>query len=210
METIKRFFEKNKITEEQFYGAETVGGPLDLSSLTSLPEGFNPTVGGPLDLGSLTSKYTPLPKNYIFSWCEGKYIQCDGILSEVIIKKKGYYKIKIVGETIESFLAIEKGYSAHGVTLKQAVSDLKFKIISEKLKNEPIKKDTELTVKYYRLLTGACDQGVRKWLQQNNIPYEVIGDQTVEKEPMKAIDLLPLLEKTNTYGVEKLKTLLTF
>ena len=33
----------------------TVGGWLDLRSLTSIPEGFNPTVGGDLDLGSLTS-----------------------------------------------------------------------------------------------------------------------------------------------------------
>ena len=33
----------------------TVGGSLDLRSLTSLPEGFNPTVGGSLDLSSLTS-----------------------------------------------------------------------------------------------------------------------------------------------------------
>ena len=33
----------------------TVGGSLDLSSLTSIPEGFNPTVGGSLYLSSLTS-----------------------------------------------------------------------------------------------------------------------------------------------------------
>ena len=33
----------------------TVGGSLDLRSLTSIPEGFNPTVGGSLDLSSLTS-----------------------------------------------------------------------------------------------------------------------------------------------------------
>ena len=33
----------------------TVGGWLYLSSLTSIPEGFNPTVGGSLDLNSLTS-----------------------------------------------------------------------------------------------------------------------------------------------------------
>ena len=32
----------------------TIGGSLDLSSLTTIPEGFNPTVGGYLDLSSLT------------------------------------------------------------------------------------------------------------------------------------------------------------
>ncbi len=34
----------------------TVGGWLDLSSLTTIPDGFNPTVGGDLDLRSLTTK----------------------------------------------------------------------------------------------------------------------------------------------------------
>jgi len=32
-----------------------VGGSLDLSGLTSIPDGFNPTVGGSLYLSGLTS-----------------------------------------------------------------------------------------------------------------------------------------------------------
>ena len=43
------------LTEEQFLGTQEIGGHLNLSSLTSIPEGFNPTVGGYLDLDSLTS-----------------------------------------------------------------------------------------------------------------------------------------------------------
>ncbi len=43
------------ITKDQFYGKEEISGSLDLRSLTSIPEGFNPTVGGSLDLESLTS-----------------------------------------------------------------------------------------------------------------------------------------------------------
>ena len=35
-------------------GMKTVGGNLNLDSLTKIPEGFNPTVGGDLYLGSLT------------------------------------------------------------------------------------------------------------------------------------------------------------
>ena len=52
---MKDFLKKISITEDQYYGKETVGGYLDLSSLTSIPEGFNPTVGGSLYLSSLTS-----------------------------------------------------------------------------------------------------------------------------------------------------------
>jgi len=53
--TIKQFCTAYGITEKQFKGIDTVGGSLDLGSVTSIPEGFNPTVGGSLDLGSVTS-----------------------------------------------------------------------------------------------------------------------------------------------------------
>ena len=53
--THKQFCKAYGLTDAQFDGREKVGGDLDLSSLTSIPEGFNPTVGGDLDLSSLTS-----------------------------------------------------------------------------------------------------------------------------------------------------------
>ena len=53
--TKKEFCKSYNITEKQFSGEEEIGGYLDLRSLTSIPEGFNPTVGGYLDLESLTS-----------------------------------------------------------------------------------------------------------------------------------------------------------
>ena len=49
------FCEKRGITQNQFYGKEKINGYLDLCSLTSIPDGFNPTVGGSLYLNSLTS-----------------------------------------------------------------------------------------------------------------------------------------------------------
>jgi hypothetical protein len=51
----EKFCETHGLTPDQFTGKETVGGYLDLESLTSIPEGFNPTVGGYLYLCSLTS-----------------------------------------------------------------------------------------------------------------------------------------------------------
>ena len=53
--TKKQFMKKYGLTEAQFLGKEKIGGSLDLNSLTSIPEGFNPTVGGSLHLESLTS-----------------------------------------------------------------------------------------------------------------------------------------------------------
>ncbi len=55
MKDRKTFCKKYNLTEKQFYGEEIIEGSLDLESLTSIPEGFNPTVGGFLDLRSLTS-----------------------------------------------------------------------------------------------------------------------------------------------------------
>jgi hypothetical protein len=52
---ISEFCIKNSISVYQFVGKERINGYLDLSSLTSIPDGFCPTVGGDLDLSSLTS-----------------------------------------------------------------------------------------------------------------------------------------------------------
>ncbi len=99
-----------------------------------------------------------------------------------------------------SFVAEKDNFTAHGETIKKAIQDVQFKIIAEKLKNEPIKKDTIITVNYYRLITGACEQGCKSWMNQHN----------VEVTEIKAVDLLPLLEKTHAYGIERFKSLITF
>ena len=96
----------------------------------------------------------------------------------------------------ECFVAKKGKFTAHAETVKKAIQDLEFKIISEKLKNEPIKKDTIITIQYYRTITGACELGIKDWMKSNGI-----------KDKIKAIDLLPVLKKTNAYGFEKFKQL---
>ena len=60
-----------------------VGGNLNLSSLTSIPEGFNPNVGGSLDLSSLTS----IPEGFNPTNIKGKiYIQGKEWKPEVVKK----------------------------------------------------------------------------------------------------------------------------
>jgi hypothetical protein len=198
----------------------TVGGYLDLRSVTSIPEGFNPTVGGNLYLESVTS----IPEGFkdLQSWCEarvkkpkgkiktsknkllfwqdGKYVSADKIFTEVVNKRGNVYRVRKIHSQKEFYLVTDGETHAHGDTLKKAKEDFNFKIISEKLKNEPIKKDTIININYYRLITGACEMGVKSWMQQNNI----------KKEEYKASELLPLLEKTNAYGVDRFKSLITF
>jgi hypothetical protein len=102
---------------------------------------------------------------------------------------------------IEPYYVAEKdNYTAHGNTIKEAVKDMQFKIIAEKLKEEPINADTIITVEYYRIVTGACQAGCESWLRQNNI----------SKTEYKAAELLPILENSNAYGYETFKKLCNF
>jgi hypothetical protein len=184
----------------------TVGGYLDLRSLTSIPEGFNPTVGGYLDLRSLTSipegfnpTETKKPTTDLIFW-GNKYIKADGIFSEIISKKGNIYKLKNLHKNDYLYLVTDNKFThAHAGTIKKAQEDFSFKILSEKIKNEPINLDSIITVQQYRIITGACEIGVKQWIETN------LENNVSE---IKASDLLPLLEKTNAYGLNKFKSLI--
>src|ERR1017187_3771839 len=72
---ITEFCKMYNLTEDQFFGKEKFGGDLYLSSLTSIPKGFNPTVGGYLYLRSLTS----IPKG--FNPTVGGYLDLSSLTS---------------------------------------------------------------------------------------------------------------------------------
>jgi hypothetical protein len=185
----------------------TVGGYLDLSGLTSIPEGFNPTVGGSLYLRGLTSDHTPLNNRLLF-WRDGKYVLADGIFTEVISKKGRVYTVKNIGSDRLYYLATDgKSTHAHGDTVEQAKADLRFKLIAEKLKNDPIKPDTIITIPYYRAVTGACETGVRQWMDST-----FTQDQKADilANGITAEKLLPILKKKNAWGVEKFQSLAAF
>ena len=116
----------------------------------------------------------------------------------------GYNFYSMKNEVVEKqdcYVAEKDGFTAHGETVKKAIADLQFKIVAEKLKNEPIKADTMITVNHYRLVTGACELGVKAWMQQNGL---------TGTEEMRADALLPILKKTNAYGLERFTQLIDF
>jgi len=68
-EAVIDFLKERHIAFEVVDGNVTIPGSLYLSSLTSIPEGFNPTVGGSLDLGILTSipeGFNPTVGGYLY------------------------------------------------------------------------------------------------------------------------------------------------
>ena len=116
----------------------------------------------------------------------------------------GYNLLSVTKKVIEKdpcFVAEKDGFYAHGETVKQAISDLQFKIVAEKIKKDPIHADTMITPMYYRIVTGACEFGTKAWLEQNKLTG-------VEK--MRADELVKLLKKTNAYGFERFQSLLAF
>lgn len=122
----------------------------------------------------------------------------------------GYNLVKIrQGAIINDvcFVAEKDGFTAHGETVKRAISDLQFKIVADKLKKEPIEADTIITIKHYRLITGACEFGVNSWMQQVFIEKE---RAKIADKGIKASDLLPLLKKNSAYGLDRFQSLITF
>ena len=173
--TVKQFCEKYNLTEGQYYGSEKVGGGLYLSSLTSIPTGFNPTVGGYLDLPrQLQDKVqkNPIPKNYVFNW--GKHCKIDGIFTEVLSRKGQVWKVKKIGASDTMFVVTDNnGKYAHGSTIKEAKDSLIYKITSrDTSRYAGMSLETVLTyeasIEMYRVITGACAAGTRSYIESIN------------------------------------------
>jgi len=104
----------------------------------------------------------------------------------------------VIYTTPFGFIAEKDDKTAHGETVKKSIADLEFKFIAEKLKKEPILADTIITDQYYRVVTGACEQGIIRWK----------GFNKIDKKEIRADELLPLLEKTNAYGLDIFKQMI--
>ena len=191
----------------------TINGSLDLSRLTTADKEFlqGTTINGYLYLSRLTTADKEILKNNVNQLTKGynkekQYCFFDGILSKVInVTTKKNYTIFTVNN---GFIAKKDEFTAHGKTIKQSIQDVEFKSVQDKLKHQPIYKDSLITVNHYKLLTGACDAGCRDFMMKNNIPFKVVNNLTVEEKPMKAEELLIILQKNNSYGYEKFKSLI--
>ena len=168
---------------------------LDAPNLTTVTGSLNIYSNAKLDAPFLKGLKWKSIDNYLF------VIESTKVKGDTIIYKG--YNIKNVKDNVitkdECYVAEQGTFYAHGKTIKKAVEDVNFKDISEKLKKEPINKDTIIDIKYYRLITGACEWGVQSFIKGNGL-----------KESYKASELLPILEQSNAYGLIKFKELLTF
>jgi hypothetical protein len=202
----------------------TVGGSLYLDSLTSIPEGFNPTVGGYLYLSSLTSipeGFNPTVGGHLYSQIDipftkldtskpiywesndKKYIKVDGIFSEVINERDNIIKTRNIGSNKDTYIVTDGEKYAHGDSIKSAQESLIFKItdrdsseFKELNPNEP--QPISTLIQAYRTITGACEFGVRDFIQRKNLEMN-------EKYPINHI-----IEITKSeYGHQQFKEFFT-
>jgi hypothetical protein len=117
----------------------------------------------------------------------------DGIVKCIEnVRKFGEYTfyMDIDGEYI-----VQNGkYTAHGTTLKTAISDLLFKIQGYKFKDNYITSDTVVTAELYRAITGSWTVAIQNFIRKHGL-----------KEGIKARKLLQILESENIYGAKYFK-----
>jgi hypothetical protein len=202
----------------------TVGGGLNLRSLTSIPEGFNPSVGLSLYLSSVTSipegfnpsvggllyskidiPHTKLDTSKPIYWesNDKKYIKIDGILSEVINERDNVIKTRKIGSSKETYIITDGEKYAHGDSIKSAQESLIFKINdrdSSEFKNLDTKEPQPIStlIQAYRSITGACEFGVKDFIQRKNLEME-------KKYPINHI--IEITE--NEYGHQQFKEFFT-
>ena len=204
--TLKEFCKTTGLTMEQATGKEEIDGSLDLSSLTTLPEGCQLSAGGSLDLRShIIYRGDKVPKEVLRSrylWRNKEYIKVDGIFTKIISERGNVMRVqRIAHKDIEYLVTDGDGRWAHGATLKEAKDSLIYKISNrDKSKYEAWTIDTEVThaeaIEAYRVITGACAMGTRHFCET------ILGDK--KKDKYTVAEVIELTK--GQYGAESFET----
>ena len=154
-------------------------GYVYLRSCTSLPEGVQFNNSGYVYLRSCTE-----PQMYRSQLIQLRHI--DGSTMRILSEKKvgentiyraAYFKGGPLNEHPLCYIAERGEKTAHGDTVRQAIRDLNFKIASEDFDLEDliekIRERQAVTFNDYRLITGACESGLRHGLQERGIDPDV-------------------------------------
>jgi hypothetical protein len=154
-------------TKASFPKLTTVGGYIDCwgaDTKVSFPKLKNKYAGSAKAMLRINTAFKR--KNFLFY---------DGILSKVIDTKvlKGgvkVYRLVVVGKTNISYCIESDGVYSHGETIKDARDSLLYKVGErDKSVYEGWILDTKITkrqaIESYRVITGACEYGVRCFVE---------------------------------------------
>ena len=108
----------------------------------------------------------------------------DGILARIVSQRGPVTRVVICGRTEVSFLVTDGEAWSHGKTLAEARDGLLYKIGNRD--TTEFKKwtmDSVVTkrdaIRAYRTITGACEGGVREWMEQQGETPDTITVQRV-------------------------------
>jgi hypothetical protein len=172
--------------------ALSAGGALNLQSLTALPDGISLSAGRWIDLSSVTTLPEGVAlsaRRALYLWSlqsehqvyQGRSIRLrmiDGYAMRLISSRplpdgatlwRAQYFLGHLDTDPRCYIAQRGDLYAHGDTAEQAVRDLRFKEASANLDTyevvATIKARGTVTFNDYRLLTGACESGLREGLR---------------------------------------------
>ena len=140
-------------------------------------------------------------KLLLSSFAAAGFSFADGILARIVSQRGPVSRVVICGKTEISYLVTDGEEWSHGKTLAEARDGLLFKIGKRDpsefkawtLDKVVTKRDA---IRAYRTITGACDGGVRSWMEQRQTPESV----TVQG----------IIDLTNgAYGAEQFKAFFT-
>ena len=195
--------EITKKNENDFLDITEVTGYVSVYDSAKLDAPLLTTVGGDVYVSGSAKLDAPNLKNkndnsakeiathaLTLAFSRSGLIKIDGILSwllgEKTIGKVTVFELKIVGKLKTSY-AVKRGDKyAHGETVEKAIEDLRYKISSRDVsafkswvKNEPVTLDE--AIEGYRVITGACEQGVRGFVESlRNLPEKITPKEIIK------------------------------
>ena len=152
------------------------GGNVYLSSLTTLPEGATFSNGGSVYLGSLTTGDYPYAGQIVrLEHIDGytMLIRSERQIGEYTVQSCRYFGGGDLDKLKACYVARAGGYTAHGDSAETAIRDVRFKVMQADFDVNDlvaaIKRRKTIEFNDFRLLTGACAEGLRHGLEQAGI-----------------------------------------
>ncbi len=177
-------------------------GSVDLRRLKTLPEDIRFENKGPVDLYGLNNQHIIYQgKKVLIRQIDNRtmIISSSKVKDDYIIHLVKYFEGGAIEKLEKCYIAQKGEYFAHGKTIQQAIKDVTFKYLQENIDVtelvNSIKESQVVTSQDYRLLTGACEAGVKKFKKENGITSDSISLQ----------DMLHLTK--DSYGGEKVQQL---